>query len=130
MRKAFVLAVSLALSGCSGSNLPKTYSAKGKALEKESRQPIKRGSIDFVSKADHTLRAIGEIQPDGSFELIAFKDGEEQPGAAEGEYDVFVELPGGEGGGQGGQIQIPGTFVIKPGENEFTIEVPKPKRGS
>jgi hypothetical protein len=131
MRKLFVLAFTLALCGCSNSNLPKTYSAKGKVIHKESREPVKRGSIDFISKADHNLRAVGEIREGGIFELIAFKDGEEQPGAAEGEYDVFVELPGGEGdAGRGGQIQIPGAFVIKPGDNEFTIEVPKPKRGS
>src|SRR5262245_30711131 len=127
---ALLAAAVLAAAGCTGPVLPKTYPAKGTAVFKDTRKPLTGGTVEFESTTDPALRAVGDIDSDGTFTLYAFKQGKEKPGAAEGEYRVFVELPAAdEGRDEGsGRVQLPGTVTIKPGDNDLTLEVERPRR--
>src|SRR5262245_56644022 len=102
-RSLLAAGIALALiGGCNPSGLPKTYPAKGKVVFKAHRQRLRAGKVEFASTADPTLRAFGNVDEDGTSPLVAFNDGHEKPGAAEGEYRVFVELRAAEGDREGG----------------------------
>lgn len=119
-----VAGVVLGFSGC-GDKLPQTYAAKGKVTYKDGK-PVKGGTIELVSKSDASVRAFAKIdETDGSFALRFFKDGKEKEGAAEGEYEVFIQLRGaGEDGGDGSRISVPGTVKIAPRDNHIpTIKI-------
>ena len=122
-------ALALAVAAGCGDGLPKTHPAKGRVVYKDNRQPVKGGIVEFVSVSDPTVRAVGDpIGEDGTFTLVLFKDGKEKGGAAEGEYQVFVELRAAEGEAGGGRIAA-GTCTIKPGNNDdLVLEIDRPKR--
>lgn len=123
----FMLFFMAVVPGCS-SGFPKTYPSKGKVVFKGGK-PVKGGVVELESVKDPTMRAIGDIEEDGTFKLIAFKDGTERQGAVEGEYKVFVEFARGEQEDSRRQrLAVAGTKTIKPGDNELVIEIDLARR--
>jgi hypothetical protein len=97
-RLALLLGATLCLFGCGLSvpDHPPVYSVKGKVLYKG--KPVSSGVVLFEleggdpisstsNKAGGPLRATGRIEPDGSFQLIAFQGTE---GVPEGHYKVGI----------------------------------------
>jgi hypothetical protein len=116
------------LAGCKTSKLPKTNPARGSVFY-QGGQPMKGGSIQFLSLTDPDLRVSGKIQNDGTFTLETLKDRDKIAGAPEGEYRVSI-LPPLEGDHKGvPPISVPGTKTVMPGENQFKLEldIPPPK---
>src|SRR5262245_6295390 len=69
--------------GC-GKRIPKTYPVKGKVIHKGGR-PVTYGRVELQSKSDPQLRAVGDIQTDGTFSLTTHLGGKSVAGAVEGE---------------------------------------------
>lgn len=134
---ALVLLAGLSLAGCGGSNL---YPAQGKVTFKDGT-PLTAGWVVFESATPGAKAgARGNIQPDGTFQLSTFKEGD---GALEGPYRVAVmpPLPPLPPGAKEGtpvrplihsRFQRPETshleFTVTPDKqkNDFTIVVEKP----
>ena len=115
------------VSGCDRSGLPKTHPVKGKVVFKRDGSPVKGGTIEMKTTSDPTLQAISDIRPDGTFTLVAYKDGREKPGAVEGEYQVFVELDQQDEERRLVRVAVPGTITLKPGGGDVTIEIDRPR---
>jgi hypothetical protein len=62
---------------------PKTFPVRGKVTHKG--QPVPKGTITF--QPDQGQPAVGDIQPDGTYQLTTFSPGD---GAVAGHYRVFV----------------------------------------
>jgi hypothetical protein len=103
------------------------HPAKGEVVFKGS-QPLTGGLIEFLPVGAAGQRAFGTIEPDGKFQLSTFQGNDKVPGAVEGEYQVSVTLPPGMEHAPPPPINLPGTYQVKPQNNEFHIEVPKPNR--
>jgi hypothetical protein len=118
---ALALCVVLA-SGCTrgdGRDLSgyKFQPVKGRVLQGD--RPLSSGTITFFPVHDPNFGAVGEIQPDGTFELTTRMLGKTEPGAPEGMYRVEVTPP---------PTGPEGFVTIKPGENDLTIRLgPAPK---
>jgi len=95
--------------------------------------PAGGGIIKFrtTSPEGETVKAHGQIQPDGTFQLTTFNDGD---GALAGEHQVILFSPA--TGDDGGAAAVPSfpqkyrkydtsglTFQVEPGENNFVIEL-------
>ena len=88
-------------------------------------QPVQSGTIDFRSQRDQRLSMNAEILEDGSFELVTLHENRNLPGAVEGPCSamVTVMLPGNP---IPAIVDLPETFDVKPGDNEFHITLPLP----
>ncbi|MEM7476765.1 MAG: carboxypeptidase regulatory-like domain-containing protein [Planctomycetota bacterium] len=82
--KLLYFACLLALAAGCSSNL-RTYPVKGKVVFANGRNVVV-GTVEFQSVA-HRINARGQIQPDGTFELTTYKDGD---GAIAGEHKCVV----------------------------------------
>jgi hypothetical protein len=72
------------ISGCAEPNEhPKTFPVTGKVTYKG--QPVPKGTITF--QPDQGQAAVGEIQPDGTYQLSTFSQGD---GAVAGHHRIFV----------------------------------------
>ena len=112
---------SAGIAGCTG---VKTYPVKGKVVFKDGRPVTGGGRIEFQSASDSQVKATGWIDmKDGSFSLTTFKDGKKIEGAVEGPHRVVVDLHN-----PVAVIELPNVYTVEPRENDFTIEVPKPRR--
>jgi hypothetical protein len=80
----------LLVLGC-GTKPPKTYPAGGRVVRGD--QPMTVGVVEFRSRADRSIVAIGELQSDGRFTLTTIFEGQRLPGAVEGEHEVTVIPP-------------------------------------
>lgn len=122
---AIVLAALLACSGCGSGAAPHgmpTVPVKGKITYKG--QPLSRGSIRFAPE-DDGREAHGDIQPDGTFVMSTFKEGD---GAIAGIHRVAVK-----GTGKGGKEAVPQKYrsptsskvevEVTEGEAEYTIDL-------
>jgi hypothetical protein len=112
--------VLLAAAGCSKEKptLPETYPVHGKVVFQDG-QPVAGGSITFESETDKTVSTVGTIDPDGTFTLRSFKVGVRSPGAIAGPHRVTIV-------DAAATIRaVPGVYVVKPGENVFTLTIPK-----
>jgi hypothetical protein len=91
---ACAAAAVLAGAGCRDAGAPKTYPVTGKVVFKGGdARGLRGGYVRLQSVADPNVRAVGEIEDDGSFVLgTSFK---ERPlgGVPEGEYRILVEPP-------------------------------------
>jgi hypothetical protein len=123
-----VLGTALILTGNAGcgSGIPQTYSVKGKVLWKGGK-PVEDGRIEFQSMSDPSLRATGEIDSDGSFTLTTHKDGKTRQGAIEGQHKVIVEPDVGDDE-PAIVIVLPKPYTVEVRENDFKIEIEKPRR--
>jgi len=115
------------LVGCSGTKFPKTYPAKGKVVGKGGK-PWNGGEtwITFQLKSDPEIVARGKVAKDGSFTLATQIEGKQRAGAAEGEHSVLLDPPAPPGEALPIIITpyvVAKTYTVKPGENEFTVEV-------
>src|SRR5262249_55935303 len=119
---ALVFCVALA-SGCTkgdGRDLSgyQFHPVKGRVMK--GKQLLTGGTVTFFPVSDPNFAAIGEIQPDGTFELTTRMLGRTEPGAPEGMYRVEVTPP---------PTGPEGFVTIKSGENNLTIQIgPIPKQ--
>jgi hypothetical protein len=113
--------LSLGIAGCGGFT---TYPAKGKVVFKGDRPVTRGGRIEFQSASDPQVRATGWIDDtDGSFSLTTHREGKNFDGAVVGPHRVVVELHY-----PVAVVNLPNVYTIEPRENEFTIELPEPRR--
>ena len=113
--------VLVGISGC-GSGMPKTYPAKGKVVFKGGK-PVTDGRIQFQSVSDSQIKALGEINKDGSFSLTTYVADKNRRGAPAGPYRVAVELER-----PTKVVALPDTRTVEPHENDFTIVIERPRR--
>jgi hypothetical protein len=112
-----VAAMALAgVVGC-GSGLPKTYPVKGKVVFKGDK-PVTDGRIQFQSTADPQIKALGDIDKDGSFSLTTYVGKKNVPGAPAGAYHVVIELER-----PAEVVALPSAYTVDPRENDFTIVI-------
>jgi hypothetical protein len=84
--------VLLAAGGCSGQKI-KTIPVAGTVEIKDGDVSLlTRSSIELKSDADESLRAIGNIDSAGKFEVKTRYQGELVPGAPEGKYKARIVL--------------------------------------
>ena len=80
--------------GCSSDNKPKTYPVKGKVVLKQGDvKRLAEGYVELRSMDDPKVIAMGEIKPDGSFEVGSQVEGQDYAGAPEGTYQARIILP-------------------------------------
>jgi len=87
--------------------------------------PVQAGLIDFRSKRDQRLSMSADIREDGSFELTTLHENQNLQGAVEGPCGVIVTIfvPGNP---IPLILDLPDTYDVKPGDNEFHIELKLP----
>jgi hypothetical protein len=107
--------------GC-GSGIPKTYPAQGKVVFKGGK-PVTDGRIQFQSEADPPIKALGDIDKDGSFSLTTYVGGKNVRGAPAGAYRVVVELER-----PTEVVALPSAYTVEPRENDFTIVIERRRR--
>jgi len=128
MLRATLILATIFMAGCGGgsaSPVPTTLPAKGKLLDKAG-QPVKEGSIEFVSTGATPSRATSDIAADGSFSLsLMTADGKKYAGAEEGEYKVTY-YPAMKSANQSeAPVALPGTQKISAGGNEsLSLKLP------
>jgi hypothetical protein len=140
--------------GCSKrSSLPETYPVRGKVVF-QGGQPVRGGAVWFQPQNDPHVSTSGEINPDGTFTLHSSRAGGHSPGAIAGPHRVTVvaalegrsraqvspHLPRPPGDSSGTAslptitvpetrtVTLPDTFTVQPGDNDFTLTVPKETR--
>lgn len=128
MSRWILMVAVLAIAGCGGSTVspvPTTQPAKGKLLDK-SGQPVKEGSIEFVSIGATPSRATSEISADGTFSLsLMTADGKKYGGAEEGEYKVTYYPLMKSANQSETPISLPGTQKIPAGGSEsLSLKLP------
>lgn len=83
----------ISMVGCQG-NGPPTYTVKGDLqLEGGDISLLSGGTVEAALESDPTIRAAGEIKPDGSFTLETLQNGAMVKGAREGKFQVRIVLP-------------------------------------
>jgi hypothetical protein len=124
---ALVLAL---LVGCTGDkkkdDLPSTHPVKGSVLDTKGN-PLKGGSVQFESGKPGDATVVGNISPDGTFVIKTFRDKSEREGAPEGEYQVTIQFPLGEGnaGAPPPPVTLTTRFKVEPKENTLNIDLRK-----
>jgi hypothetical protein len=114
----------LAASGCQkAATLPEIYPVRGKVVF-EGGQPLPGGIVTFQSQNEPAVSTSGVIGPDGTFLLHSFKAGIRAPGAVAGPHRVVVNFSS----SSVSQFEYPEPLVVKPGDNEFTLTIPKSLR--
>lgn len=125
--------VALCLISIAGCESPvATHPVTGKVVLANGT-PVGGGIIKFrtTSQEGETVKAHGQIQADGSFELTTFDEGD---GALEGDHEVILFSPAtSDGGGAAATANFPQKyrkyetsglqFHVSPGENDFVIEI-------
>ena len=92
LAKWFVGGLFLAAVGCS-SDAVRTHAVRGEvALARADVADLAGCSIEVALESDPTVRASGEIGPDGKFSLESLHSGEVRRGAVEGTYKARLIL--------------------------------------
>jgi hypothetical protein len=144
----------LCIVGCSKRPLlPETYPVQGRVVF-QGGQPVRGGSVWFRPQNDPNVTTRGEIKHDGTFTLHSSRAGGHSPGAIAGPHRVTVvvalegrsrvvrrpHLPPASAGSSGTPslptIAVPETrtvtlsdvYTVKPGDNDFTLVVPRGER--
>ncbi|PQO28803.1 hypothetical protein [Blastopirellula marina] len=124
--------VAICLTSLVGCETPvATHPVTGKVVLANG-SPAQGGIIKFrtTSEEGEMVKASGQIQPDGTFQLSTFEDGD---GALAGEHEVILFSPAlGDGGGATAP-EFPSKyrkyetselkFDVKPGKNDFVIQL-------
>lgn len=124
---AFWLALLLSTTGCGSGELA-TAPIKGKVMM--GGQPVTEGGISFSPLTPDAKPAVGDIKPDGTFELSTYGTND---GAVFGKHRVAFSAPLPKpasdpnappppSGLQGAAIE-PAEVEVKAGTNEFTFEL-------
>jgi hypothetical protein len=121
-RLLLVAAIALVGIGGCGSSMPKTYPAKGKVVFKGGK-PVTDGRIQFQSVSDPQIKAVGEIDKDGSFFLTTYVADRNVRGAPAGPYRVAVELER-----PTKVVALPDAYTVEPHGNDFTVVIERPRR--
>ena len=82
------------------------------------------GFIEFESKDDQNLLAVGDINTDGSFVLTTYVNGVAAVGAVVGEHRVTVHPPQIEHGGAP-PFRLRGLQKIEAKENNLQLKLPR-----
>ncbi|HEV3143780.1 MAG TPA: carboxypeptidase-like regulatory domain-containing protein [Gemmataceae bacterium] len=96
-------------------------------------KPIKEAFVRFVAEPENQKLTINAMtDAEGKYELkTLFVEGatnEKKPGAPEGTYAVYVTMPLDAQQRGGEEYTLPDKYQVKPGANEFALEVnPKKK---
>jgi hypothetical protein len=117
-----VAAIALVGIGGCGSGMPKTYPAKGKVVFKGGK-PVTDGRIQFQSVSAPQIKALGEIDKDGSFSLTTYVAERNVRGAPAGPYRVAVELER-----PTKVVALPDAYTVEPHGNDFTVVIERPRR--
>jgi len=115
-------------TGCGGSGgmpPPQTHPVSGKVFYKGG-QPLRGGVIQFQSASDPSLTTKGDIEPDGTFELITLYQNEQLPGATQGQYHVTV-IPRMADNKPVDIHQLPRLYTVEAKDNTFSIELERPR---
>lgn len=122
-------AVCLSATGCGAKKpsapAPKTFPVTGKVVTKDGK-PVAGGMVEFQSKTNNQLSVTSEIKPDGTFSLISRRDGEQFPGATEGDYQVTL-FPPMSASQTDAPKTLPETFKVEPKDNTITLTAPDSK---
>ena len=76
--------------------------------------------------SDPSLTTKGDIEPDGTFELITLYQNEQLTGATQGQYHVTV-IPRMVDNKPSPISQLPRPLTVEPKDNSFSIELEKPQ---
>jgi hypothetical protein len=118
------------LSGCGSSTTrPTTYPVQGKIAYKFGTA-FPGGQIQFRANPDNGLTSVGQIAEDGSYKLETLANNTNFPGAPEGTYNVTIMPLMGPDQSGGRPITLPGTFKVKPQDDNtlnFTVDKPRGK---
>jgi hypothetical protein len=126
-----------------------TYPVRGRVVF-SGGQPVRGGTVWFRPLNDPRVTTSGKIHPDGTFTLHSSRAGGHGPGAIAGPHRVTVvadvgtsrtirtpnsgQPPAGESGPapsptmtvpETRTVTLPDTYTVKPGDNDFTLTVPK-----
>jgi hypothetical protein len=113
-----------AAPGCTKpATLPTLNRVHGKVVF-EGGRPLSGGSVRFQPLNEPAVTTSGTIGPDGTFVLESYKAGIRSAGATAGPHRVIVDF----GSASTPGYEFPTPFEVKPGDNEFTLTVPKPAR--
>jgi hypothetical protein len=112
--------------GTSGGTLPPTtYPVSGKVFYKGG-EPVSGGVIQFQSESDPSLTHLGDIGPDGTFELITLFQNERLHGTTVGHYHVTV-IPRMSANKPVPILQLPRSYTVAAEDNFFSIELERVK---
>jgi hypothetical protein len=117
----------LLLAGCNekkGGDLPQTYPVKGKVLDTKGN-PLKGGTVQFDTGKLVDMSVMGMIEPDGIFTIKTFRDKAESVGAPEGDYQVTVLPPLGDGNAPPQPIIAFKRFQVEAKDNTCDIDLRK-----
>jgi hypothetical protein len=104
--------------------VPTTYPVAGKVVDKAGA-PVTTGSVQFESLATPGQVAIGELQPDGSYSLKTFIDGNKLEGAVKGPQRVTYLPKMTEDQSAAVPVTLTEQFDVKEGANDFTVRLTK-----
>ena len=123
MKKIFIPFALLLLAGCERG--PKLHSVQGKIqLEGAEIADLGGSTIEAVSTNDPSVRASGEIKPDGSFTLETLHGGAIRKGAPEGEYRVRVILADDDPAARRRAAKALGRRYLKTETADLSLRVP------
>jgi hypothetical protein len=126
-----VLSVLLGCQKQTKSPMPTLHPVQG-IVTKEGN-PVKEAFVQFVSdNGSENLTINALTNAEGKFELSTlFVEGamnEKKPGAPEGAYTVHVTMPLDAQQRGGEQYKLPDKYQVKPGSNNFPLEVSPKKK--
>jgi hypothetical protein len=120
---AWPIAAGCGASG--GTPPPRTYPVSGKVFYKGG-EPVSGGVIQFQSESDRSLTRLGDIELDGTFELVTLFQNERLQGATVGPYHVTV-IPRMSDNKPMPIFQLPRSYIVAAEDNSFSIELERVK---
>src|SRR5262245_3596562 len=88
---ACVLAAGLLLTGCK-SDFPPVHEWKIQVVLKGSGKPMRGGTLELENVEDPTLKGFGDIDQNGTADMVTFRDRKEIRGLVAGEHRVRIEV--------------------------------------
>jgi hypothetical protein len=118
--------IAVPLQGCQRQkgNQPQMFPVKGRVVYKNG-EPLPGGKVQFQSRSDPSLSIFGDIQTDGRFSLFTLVKNRKLAGAVPGEHQVQIVGPMAPDQTMIEVRPLQTTWIVEPGENDFTIQVEK-----